>query len=516
MSDEISEGRGATRPTPQIEVGHPLPATATPAATAHAVVAPTSTRRRPRKRAAGTIFRAMANLVFMALVIYLTYFFTMFISNRPTGSPIVSEDDRVAAKKIEELRAEDRKLLTTYGPVNPATKAVRIPIDRAMELLAAESSQPAPAGTGTSAPTPTPGPAPDASKAVAAGSSPKPADAASTTKAGAVALAPNPATPPRPPMAAPTRIGLAPEQMYRAICIACHDVNGRGTIVRKAMPAIPDFTDPKWQASRTDADLQHSIIDGKGQLMLAMKDKLALAHTDVNEMVAYVRSYQPGRSTAAAGSGSANPAPATPPPATALAAGPAATSAPPAPSPATALTTSPPAIASAPSAPAPTNPVASAPVPPASTPLTSMAALPTTSTAPVSTAAASARSAKLRAAAEFYGANCIACHGPDGKGSIIRVAMPVIPDFTSRDWQMTHENPLLAISILEGKNTLMPPWRGRVDPALAQDLVSFVRGFGPADLLAANKPTSELGTRLKTLRRQWLELDQQARTLSAP
>jgi mono/diheme cytochrome c family protein len=122
----------------------------------------------------------------------------------------------------------------------------------------------------------------------------------------------------------------------------------------------------------------------------------------------------------------------------------------------------------------------------------------------------------LRAAGEFYNTNCLACHGPDGRGSTIRIAMPAIPDFTSREWHTTHENPQLAVSILEGKGTLMPPWRGRIDPALAQDLVAFVRGFGPPGLVAANAPTSEFGTRIRQLRRQWEELDRQVRTLSGP
>ena len=54
---------------------------------------------------------------------------------------------------------------------------------------------------------------------------------------------------------------MAPEQLYRAICIACHDADGRGTIVRKAMPLIPDLTDPKWQASHSDAEMIHTMLD---------------------------------------------------------------------------------------------------------------------------------------------------------------------------------------------------------------------------------------------------------------
>ena len=62
----------------------------------------------------------------------------------------------------------------------------------------------------------------------------------------------------------------------------------------------------------------------------------------------------------------------------------------------------------------------------------------------------------------------------------------------------------------------MPPWRGKVDPALAQDLVAFVRTFGPADLARLAAPASEFGTRIRELRQQWQELDRQAATLSGP
>jgi mono/diheme cytochrome c family protein len=165
--------------------------------------------------------------------------------------------------------------------------------------------------------------------------------------------------------------------------------------------------------------------------------------------------------------------------------------------------------------------MASAPANLAAAPLPS--ALPVAGVAPTtsltgtpSTAPSPERAAKLRVAGNFYNTNCVACHGPDGRGTAIRVAMPLIPDFTSREWHMSHENPQLAVSILDGKSALMPPWRGKIDPALAQDLVAFVRTFGPADLVLANRPTSEFGTRLRQLRQQLQELDRQERMLTGP
>ncbi len=60
-------------------------------------------------------------------------------------------------------------------------------------------------------------------------------------------------------------------------------------------PRFPISPTPNGNASRTDAELLHSVLEGKGQFMLPMKDKFALAHTDPKDMVAFMRSFQPGK-----------------------------------------------------------------------------------------------------------------------------------------------------------------------------------------------------------------------------
>jgi mono/diheme cytochrome c family protein len=123
----------------------------------------------------------------------------------------------------------------------------------------------------------------------------------------------------------------------------------------------------------------------------------------------------------------------------------------------------------------------------------------------------------LRVAADFYRVNCIACHGIDGTGSLIRPAMPAIPDFTNRQWHTSRSNTLLQASILDGKGTLMPPWTGKVAPALARDLVSYVRTLGPSDLLASRSTTgtstTDLDVQLRQLRSQWDDVARQLREL---
>ncbi len=92
--------------------------------------------------------------------------------------------------------------------------------------------------------------------------------------------------------------------------------------------------------------------------------------------------------------------------------------------------------------------------------------------------------------------------------------MPVIPDFTTREWQTSRDNSQLSVSILEGKGVLMPPWRGKVTAEQAKELVAFIRAFGPPGLVSAEVPISEFGTRFRSLRQQWQALDQEARALS--
>jgi hypothetical protein len=55
--------------------------------------------------------------------------------------------------------------------------------------------------------------------------------------------------------------------------------------------------------------------------------------------------------------------------------------------------------------------------------------------------------------------------------------MPVIPDFTDRFWQQSRSKVQLVVSILDGKDRLMPANRGLVSEALAPDLVAYVRTF---------------------------------------
>ncbi len=83
MTDGASERRRATLESSPAGNGPAIPE-APPVAPPARGAAPTARTKRAGGRAVA-VFKGVANLVFMALVIYLTYFFTMFFSSRPAA-----------------------------------------------------------------------------------------------------------------------------------------------------------------------------------------------------------------------------------------------------------------------------------------------------------------------------------------------------------------------------------------------------------------------------------------------
>lgn len=262
-------------------------------------------------------------------------------------------------------------------------------------------------------------------------------------------------------------------QIYRAYCLACHDADGRGGTVRKAMPAIADFTDTKWQDSRTDADLRHSILEGKGQLMLPMKDKVSAAEAE--QLVAYIRGFKSGKEVVAL------------------------------------------EPQELPLPPSPTVPVVVATPAPAPAPVPAPGAAPTIAAAPPPSSAARAdEAARLRVATGLFRQYCVSCHGVDGQGAAIRAGMPTIPYFSDRTWQQSQTDAQLQVGILEGKGTFMPAFRGRLNDDQARDLVAYVRAFGPPLPKDARAPATDFEKRYDQLQLQWDELERQLQKLGPP
>src|SRR5262249_44067357 len=120
--------------------------------------------------------------------------------------------------------------------------------------------------------------------------------------------------------------------------------------------------------------------------------------------------------------------------------------------------------------------VAVPPAPPASAP----ASIPRVTEAPPALSTSGAATAeRTRAATIRYREYCLSCHSIDGKGTEMRPAMPTIPNFTAGEWQDSKNRTELALSILDGKGALMPGFRDRVSEDDAQNLVAYIRAFGP-------------------------------------
>ncbi|HEV3235870.1 MAG TPA: cytochrome b N-terminal domain-containing protein [Gemmataceae bacterium] len=272
--------------------------------------------------------------------------------------------------------------------------------------------------------------------------------------------------PPKEPIKeppSPVASHLEGEQLYRSyLCLSCHDLSGSGALVRTAMPEIPDFRAAKWHAEHaSDAELAKSILEGKGKFMVPLKGKMATE--DANRLVAFVRSFKEGKVVKAEPKEPPKPPPDKP----LIEYGP---------------ETAPPKV------------------------------IPSKDTRP----AAQEKAARIRAASVLYREYCLTCHGKDGRGLDLKAAMPAIPDFTSRAWQESRTNPQLNVSILEGKGTLMPAFRGRVNEQQALDLAAYIRSFGPAQATPKEAESTDFEQSFRELEKQWNELQKQLDELPKP
>ena len=307
-----------------------------------------------------------------------------------------------------------------------------------------------------------------------------PAGSELTTPPPGLKEEPTPLPPHQPPLTP-----LAAGQLFRDFCMACHNADGRGTPLRAAVPEIPDFTSVAWQKSHSDAELQHSILEGKGKFMLPMKSKVGVA--GAKELVAYVRKFAQGEQRTAV----ERPATVAPPKVVVkptkpevLPAGPAKVVSPPPKK----------EESREPQMPPVRGPEIGA-VPPPS---------PTTE--------------RVHQAAALFRQYCLPCHGVDGRGMAMRASMPAIPNFTDSAWQQAHDNAQLTAAVQNGKGGLMPAFGGRLQPDEIRDLLAYVRAFGPPAPAATVSGTTEATgaeQRFRRLQQQWNELERQLQKLSS-
>ncbi len=250
-----------------------------------------------------------------------------------------------------------------------------------------------------------------------------------------------------------------PRQLYRDHCIDCHDTDGRGEPSRDTMRAIPDFTKHDWHRARSNERLVHSIREGRGS-MPPMKSKLG--ETEVVQLVALVRNFRGGQQIVpddpedeknSAKSSERNN-----------------------------KTAREHAVVHVPQ---PNSPAINAHV-----------------------------NQKADAGRGIFQRFCKSCHGSDGRGFTLRHQTPSIPDFTSQVWQQRRSPPQLTTTILEGKGTVMPAFRGKLNEAQIRDLVTYLRAFAPQSASASVGPETDFKRRFGQLTQELDVLKKQYQDLS--
>jgi mono/diheme cytochrome c family protein/uncharacterized membrane protein len=78
-------------------------------------------------------------------------------------------------------------------------------------------------------------------------------------------------------------------QLFRRHCSRCHGGDGAGRRLPDHPMNVPDFTDPGWQARRSDSDLRTSILDGQGAKMPPFRGKIG--EDQANALVPLVRAF---------------------------------------------------------------------------------------------------------------------------------------------------------------------------------------------------------------------------------
>jgi hypothetical protein len=77
--------------------------------------------------------------------------------------------------------------------------------------------------------------------------------------------------------------------LYSRYCIRCHGVDGRGVW---DIPDVPDFTNARWHACRSDGQLVRSILEGRGACMPPFRGTIAL--DEAWAMARHLRTFVPG------------------------------------------------------------------------------------------------------------------------------------------------------------------------------------------------------------------------------
>ncbi len=86
-----------------------------------------------------------------------------------------------------------------------------------------------------------------------------------------------------------SHLGCSVNTKEEAFTCACHGSDGAGAETYKKK-GVKDFTDAKWQKSRSDAQFTAAINNGKGEVMPAWKAKLSAE--EIKALVGLVRAFK--------------------------------------------------------------------------------------------------------------------------------------------------------------------------------------------------------------------------------
>ena len=75
---------------------------------------------------------------------------------------------------------------------------------------------------------------------------------------------------------------------------------------------------------------------------------------------------------------------------------------------------------------------------------------------------------------KVFADNCVACHGPEGKGNREVGA----PNLTDRIWLYGSDKASIMQGIQNGRGGVMPAWQGRLDESILKSLIVYVWTFG--------------------------------------
>jgi len=90
-------------------------------------------------------------------------------------------------------------------------------------------------------------------------------------------------------------------------------------------------------------------------------------------------------------------------------------------------------------------------------------------------------SAAAQRGSALFATNCVACHGPEGKGTRAMGA----PNLTDKIWLYGGSREAITETVTNAHGGVMPAWGGRLDPVTIKMLAAYVHSLGGGEAFAA-------------------------------